>query len=320
VYNLALSRLNDQARGNLDLSIALAEAGTTVRMIKALKNVTSFASAFRGAFNSTKRGKPRRAFDPGKGQGWNDPNSGWSGSLGKKSRKRRPPEKGFNASRFGSTKDLANGWLQWQYGWKPLMSDVFNIADEAIRITLNNIQSVSGSATKPIVVNTKTTTNVMSFAAPILRSGTGKESCRIKVAFSVPSFDLARWTSLNPVSIGWELIPYSFVIDWFVDVGSYLRNLETALLYNTAFLSGYVSELYVYEGTESVDYNALKVVGVAPNQTYYYYRGVQAKIRKVQFYRTKLTSWPLPRKPTFNVGLGSQRLFSAAALLRQLLK
>jgi hypothetical protein len=124
------------------------------------------------------------------------------------------------------------------------------------------------------------------------------------------------------VSLAWELIPYSFVVDWFVDVGSYLRNLETALLYRKFVTSGYVSELYAFEGSE-VGINKANGYAIGSgksNENWARFLNVKAKIRRVQFARTKLSSYPLPRLPTFKVALGSQRLFSAAALLRQLLQ
>ena len=32
---------------------------------------------------------------------------------------------------------------------------------------------------------------------------------------------------MDPLSVVWELIPYSFVVDWFIPIGTYLENLNT---------------------------------------------------------------------------------------------
>lgn len=267
VYNAALTRLNDKIRGGLDISIALAEAKTTARMVRALGNVIAHARNFRS---------------------------------------------------FGSTKDLANGWLQWQYGWKPLCNDVFAVADESIRIVLNKLQSVRARVTYPIKVSGLATRMIVEggYDIPINRDGSGKQSCTFSVSYYPKEFELARWTSLNPVSIAWELIPYSFVIDWFVDVGSYLRNLESALLYNNVFNSGYVSELFAYDGTETVVQPNSYEVGIYTR----FYTNTARRRRERRFRRTRLLSYPLPRAPSISADLNSARLFSAAALLRQLLK
>lgn len=264
VYNMCLEKLNNKVRGGLDLSIALAEAGTTWRMIRSLQKVLTAA----------------------------------------------------RIHRIGNTKDIANGWLQWQYGWKPLISDVFAVADESIHIVEKQLTKVSARVTLPITGNGSVARKLNSIPVPMLRMGRGKQSCTMVVSLNLDSvISIARWTSLNPVSMAWELIPYSFVVDWLVDVGTYLRNLETALLYGTAFNSGYVSELYAYDGKEV-------------NPAYYTWESTYTKVfvdraenslSERKFYRTKLTSYPFPRKPTFKVDLSSQRLFSAAALLRQFL-
>jgi hypothetical protein len=264
VYNRALEKLNAKARGELDLGIALAEAGSTMRMIRSVSKVIDF------------------------------------GRL----------------SRIGGTRDLANGWLQWQYGWKPLVSDVFNAADEAIRVVLNKLERIKVRASIPYEAQQSTTRVILGRSVPVMVQVKGKVSCTIGVTYTVPTFDPARWSSLNPVSLAWELIPYSFVVDWFYDIGGWLRAMETSLLYGGAMQHGYISELRLYEAKEQVSPGHQ-----VSDATYKWtYECVDGSIKRVDFRRTATNVWPLPRKPTFQVDLGAQRLTSAAALLRQLLK
>lgn len=267
VYNMALERLNSKVRGALDLSIALAEARTTARMVKSISKVVDFARAVK--------------------------------------------------RRFGSTKDIANGWLQWQYGWKPLASDIFNIADEATNIIDKAVYRTYASGTIRYDVNESVLYGNLPYGGTtrLVRKGKYKESCRLHVAVNVGGWDAARFSSLNPVSIAWELLPYSFVFDWFLDVGSYMRNLETGLLYGTAFRSGYRSDLIVYDGTEESDPGY-----IYSSSGVNYWSNVQRSIRFRKFSRSKLVSYPLPYLPKFQADLSSQRLFSAAALLRQILR
>jgi hypothetical protein len=130
---------------------------------------------------------------------------------------------------FGSSKDVANGYLQYKYGWKPLMSDVFGVADEMIRVTLNAVQHVKAGSRFPIGGN-KTgnlryingTSDCEVEVTPPSGQHFGYYACHFQLAFNYAGFRLDRFSSLNPVSLAWELIPYSFVVDWFYDVGSYL--------------------------------------------------------------------------------------------------
>lgn len=266
-YNACLEKFNSKVRGELDLSIALAEAGTTTRMVRGITKVVNLAK-MRGV---------------------------------------------------GGLDDLANGWLQWQYGWKPLVSDVFRAADEAIRVVTHEIEKIRARVTIPIWIQDKyimSSKSIDGLYEPVMyRLIKGKASCTIAGRLNVSQFDLARWTSLNPVSIGWELIPYSFVVDWFIDVGSWLRNIETELRYGSAWNGGYVSELFAYDSIETSDSSKTWVsVGAGTTR----WLKVTGGKRYRQFQRQPLPSYPLARAPTFKVDLGSQRMISAAALLYQI--
>jgi hypothetical protein len=115
---------------------------------------------------------------------------------------------------------------------------------------------------------------------------------------------------LNPASIAWELLPYSFVADWFVDIGSFLRSVETAVIYANRFRSGYYSVLLVKNITGLISRSensgsgslAINAVGFA---------------NEIQFRRVVYSGFPLPTVPRFKANLGSRRLLSAAALLTQ---
>lgn len=226
----------------------------------------------------------------------------------------------FARGRSWDTKDLANGWLQWQYGWRPLLSSVYDAADEAGRIVRKSLTKVSGSCTMPFRVNSTSVRGLDGMTVPWKGTGNGRQACTIKLVLTARDWDPGQWSSLNPVSLAWELIPYSFVFDWFYDIGSFLRDLESALLYNVNFQTGYVSELFAFEGKDQAMNNS-NGFGFGPvGGAYKKVINVKSSVRKISFARTKLLSYPFPRKPTFKVDLGSQRLFSAASLLRQLLR
>jgi hypothetical protein len=181
---------------------------------------------------------------------------------------------------------------------------------------LNQLETISGSAS----VTRSTPASYIAgdingvFNVPFVAEQSKFAKCRIVARVTIPSgFDLSRWSSLNPVSFAWEVIPYSFVVDWFYDVSSYLRNLETCLLYNSRFISGYKSELFVhrskgvasYKGNQGGEVHEIAAVSYG---------------RTVQFQRSVLSSYPRPHAPTFKVQLGWERLLSAAALTTQLFK
>lgn len=225
------------------------------------------------------------------------------------------------------SKRWANEWLQLQYGWKPLLSDIYGAADEITNVSMDMMRfkgragygkDASVGRLTPSYVDISGVSNYTDGPVSTMSKVKTFNACEIVVNLKYPTTvqQLARWTSLNPLSIAWELVPYSFVVDWFVDIGSYMRNLETSVIYNSAFSSGYKSELRVVNYFDDANYNYggnnyfTRVVKV----------GAVGKGRLITFSRTLLTSYPSPRRPTINTDLSSSRLLSAAALLRQMLR
>jgi hypothetical protein len=286
--NQALSRLNDQVRGSLDLSIALAEMGKTKEMIANCHKVETYAQRLR-------------------------PPGGFPVPSG-------PARRIWNAANQASLA-AANGYLCWKYGWKQLLSDVFNAADESARFTMNQLARFSASAKSTEARGSTYVTSVDGVpGVPLKIEGTAQLKAKYQIVLALPpsAFDIARWTSLNPVSLAWELIPYSFVIDWFVDIGSTLRNFETACYYNTQFRSGFVSTLSIHELEMKLAggyYETQDAFGGKDKL-----HGLEGSSTVIDFNRTVLSSYPTPSLPKFKVDLGSSQLTSAASLLRQLLR
>lgn len=211
--------------------------------------------------------------------------------------------------RFGILKAPANAWLLYTYGIKPLVGTIFGIADEQIRTVINKIVCYKvrkSDSHRPESVIIPTADGTWEF--PV--TGTMKVSVSIGLNLVPDEMnDLARWSSLNPLSIAWETLPLSFVADWFLNVGGYLRSFETALLYDSKFRDGYVS--YFQAGDITLNLNQ---GGDG------WYRRFHGGCTYLGFERNKLTSFPRPELPSLEANLGSSRLLSAASLLAGLLK
>lgn len=257
LYQLAIAKLNDATRGSLDLSIDLAEAGKTAKMLKVTDQIVDYTK--------------------------------------------------LTLSRFGPVKALSSGWLAWQYGLRPLLGTVYGLADENLRVVINRSQDFRVRVSESIVnpeVQTDSLWGILSFRG----NGTLKRSITLGIRLRTDQFDPTRFTSLNPVSIAWELLPFSFVYDWFLNVGGYLRNMETYLLYNNRFVSGYRTDLKAGSFSLTRPYAASNG-----------YSNTQGDVKVVEIRRSVLTSYPVPQLPSFRASLGSSRLLSSAALVGQLL-
>lgn len=223
----------------------------------------------------------------------------------------------FAKMRRSNPKDWGNLWLEFTYGWKPLASSIYGTG-KRIMTELSNgsdrFMEVSGSSSirdgyKLRYGNGSTTD---AGVQNIVTSNRCKIHARFRFAQSRLD-TLAGFTSLNPVSIAWELTPYSFVVDWFVNVSGYLRNYESSLLYGTDFLDGYVSE-----GWQSLNTETKSRSSKSANAPYSQFtKAVKGSAKEVGFRRTVLGGIPKPRAPRFDPKLGTSRLVSAAALMGQ---
>jgi hypothetical protein len=136
------------------------------------------------------------------------------------------------------SKSLANGWLAWNYGWKPLATDLYasyqiskdGLGKEAKVISavrnLRNTQSVKGTTTYYEV------------------EGEVRLHNRCKITAKVSDSFLQKATGIgviNPLSLGWELVPYSFVVDWVCPIGNYLEALSAHA--GLDFIGGFESQV-----------------------------------------------------------------------------
>lgn len=211
----------------------------------------------------------------------------------------------------GVTRLVAGAWLELQYGWRPLLGTIHDAGDKLMRYQQRRMR-FSAAAFDNFhgqYINHKF---LLGTGIEVRGTPKGRYGYKLGIALSPGESAmqaLGQYSSLNPVSIAWELLPYSFVVDWFVDVGGYVRNFETALLYKSAFRFGYATGLVACDAEEVA-------VSTSPNVTVQGSR----KTRYIHFVRALMSEYPFPRYPRITCHLGSERLLNGAALLGNLLR
>lgn len=213
-------------------------------------------------------------------------------------------------------KQWGNKWLEYQYGWKPLISDVYGTAEAIMHRRLYTYSRIEAKSKDRFGGTVAIRNGRWPGSEERIRTSASYR-CKLVAEFSLDNSvvqQLAGFSSLNPASILWELTPYSFVVDWFIDVGGYLQNLESALLYKNAFRKGYV--VYGYKHIEEGYVNG---GGFSSGRTY---SGELKDGYRYQAFKNRqpLTTYPLPYLPRFEAKLGWKRLLSAASLLGQHLR
>lgn len=147
-------------------------------------------------------------------------------------------------------KSLANNWLAYSYGWVPFVSDCAGLA-ETHRQQMSTPQKqryrVVGSKTMVKVGDRKISNFVVSnyhahsYDTDVFIARAG---LLLEVTSSLDKFRASVGLSPSDVLLtAWELKPFSFVFDWFVDIGTWLGNLSA--LSGLTVLDGWKSQSVV---------------------------------------------------------------------------
>jgi len=122
--------------------------------------------------------------------------------------------------------------LEIQYGWRPLINDVYEGATWlAAKLQKPMVHRVSRRLQRVVPLATDNGT-----AAGRLFS-----KAELKVSKQIIGYltEGKADTSLNlysPATLAWELLPWSFVIDWFIPIGEYLDSRGAASQLNGTFV------------------------------------------------------------------------------------
>ncbi len=121
-------------------------------------------------------------------------------------------------------KNFADQFLEVHFGWVPLVQDIHNAVD--------TLQAPDNGAFRVFSSNQSRTdyrftvhggTEVNPYLFDEFRNGSYRVKMGAFVRVSSPNAYVANQLGLvNPASIAWEAVPYSFVVDWFSNVGQCL--------------------------------------------------------------------------------------------------
>jgi len=210
-----------------------------------------------------------------------------------------------------AAKSVAKKWLEVRYGWVPMLYDL-----EGTLAALNAIHyprfTARGYANKDGSTTTLGNTSVDPFWGHTFdwkATQTYDSKARAYVLYSVDEnwFRAHKLGALCTLQTAWELVPFSFVVDWFVDIGQWLQAIEPRAGIKT--LSTGVAVRNVYKRTSLV--TAVHATGGA----------LIGLVGLNDLYQTKRTSrvteLSLALRPYFDVKINVKRAIDSIALFVQ---
>lgn len=306
IEDRAMGKIYEQLRGsNANLAVDVAESAATLKM---LRNVTRA----RNLFEVIERAAKRRRTN----------------------------------SRSNRTTDWVSGkWLEYRYGWIPLISSTYDLMDVLFNdfakfgkyrvFARSSAEQVETRESRPGGTHTVNT----------LLSETVRFNEGFQVGLNYKNIgsgvqQLANYTSLNPLGIAWELLPFSFVADWFVNVGDWLDAWENYALFESNFESKGSFQTYKSHTTCNKKYvkswkgegpfrnevpvwtlegeprweegtgGTLAIGRIGENLSW------TSRFETLTVRRLRRFSAPIPNAPRFKPNLNAKRFVDAAALFK----
>lgn len=126
------------------------------------------------------------------------------------------------------SKTAAQVWLSLQFGWKPLLNDIYQL----YHVTQTGLPK----ARLLVKVNHRDALyeppEIYSFNTKGSVKGTFVRGVEYGYSLGISNqglLDLNNLGLANPLSIAWELLPMSFVLDWFLPIGGFFQTLGSGI-------------------------------------------------------------------------------------------
>jgi hypothetical protein len=211
--------------------------------------------------------------------------------------------------------EVASQYLTYVYGWKPLMQDIYGTMEVAKQ-----------AAAKPLILHASTKAHEQTqssereymFVSENTRAiATGMDIDTLVRASLYARVDpdyqglraLNQLGLLNPVSLLWELVPYSFVVDWVLPIGPVLQALTAPA--GLTFVNGSISSRVKAGGPYTLHRETLTGDADLRLSQDIASEGV---LRYEGYVRETITNWPRPGFWFDSDPLRGDRSFKALAL------
>lgn len=126
---------------------------------------------------------------------------------------------------------IANSLLEFEFGVLPLINDVYDLAKIAAGQNVRRTR-VRARVSKPTLKITSTQPGVQLHGSTKL----SKQIVMVLEQSDTPSF-WEQFGLADPATVAWELLPWSFVVDWALPIGKFIEAQSFALRARGTFVT-----------------------------------------------------------------------------------
>ncbi len=287
-YEKAKAKCISKVKG-LDINVAQAVA----EVQQTMNTVGSTAKTLANAFLQVKKGKFVQAMK----------SLGISRAIVKNKKTSLSPNK-----------SVADNWLALQYGWLPLLSDIDGACKKLAQRQFPPVYKFKGrsiTADSQQIIKTAPST-YGRFEWYELQYKCETEFMMAFCKLNHTARTMSELGISDPALLAWELLPYSFVVDWFLPVGNYLASINYTD--GLQFKTGYYRQFSTNSWLCKITGNKFHVNG-PPEYDQIFYPTTYAVSRNVWLSRTRLNSAPTPTLPQLKNPLSPTHMLNGLALL-----
>lgn len=116
-------------------------------------------------------------------------------------------------------------WLEYWFGWSPAINDLWNIS-EVFAAVPSPVQEHASSGQSLSFVSRKSGSSSQDYGETTQQ---GLLICKTGGSLQVINEDMFIQSQLgltNPLAVAWEIVPFSFVVDWFTNYGDVIQGIS----------------------------------------------------------------------------------------------
>lgn len=209
-------------------------------------------------------------------------------------------------------------WLEYSYAWKPLLYDFYDHAEALANVLTEKsdamrVVSARGSSSWREFDKGDTPNSVLTRKSKVRQ----RQMIEMKIWYRIDKDgnSFANVFGLtNPLTVAWELVPFSFVADWFIPIGTALESLTAYR--GLTFLGG--SKTTRLETSIEASYAYKGSIAFSSTGTDTYSGSASGTVKYFSMVRSGLSSFPVYGFPKFKDPRSFSHAATAVALLQSI--